>query len=116
MRAPQVNNSRPTKEHHTPDARESKRVAESVTIPERVPAGTSAVGLCTPVHPAEPQATRPGHILPLRLPVPQVAYWLMELQIQFPEIDPDATLHGDTEATEPLKMWQRGLQRPLMIS
>ena len=38
----------------------------------------------------------------------QVDYQLMELQIQFPKIDPDATLRGGTGAAEPTPDVVRG--------
>lgn len=51
--------------------------------------------------PTEPQATRPSHSAPLGVPMLHVAYRLVELQIQLPQIDPDATVHGDTRVVGP---------------
>lgn len=90
------------------DARLSPCTGACVTMTKGVPAGRFPVGQCTLVQPAGPRATRPSHILLSLLLMLQVTYQLLELQIQFPKIDPDATPPGDTGAVEPTPDVVRG--------
>lgn len=53
------------------------------------------------MQPTEPQATRPGHSVPLGLPMLHVAYQLVELQIQLPQSRPRCTLRRDTRVVGP---------------
>jgi hypothetical protein len=46
----------------------------------------------------------------------QVAYQLLELQIEFPKIAPDNIQHRDTGWCSPLQIYRGALQRPIIIS